>query len=72
MASNDLIEMEGEIIDTFRGGVFLVKTDQGQEVNCKPSGKMRQNKINLIMGDRVIIQVSPYDLSVGRVVRRLK
>ena len=72
MASSDLIDMEGEVIDTFRGGTFLVLTEQNQEVQCKPSGKMRMNKINIIVGDRVLIQVSPYDLSVGRIVRRLK
>lgn len=72
MASDDLIEMEGEIVDTFRGGVFLVLTEMGNEVSCKPAGKLRVHKINLVVGDQVIIQVSPYDQSVGRIVRRLK
>lgn len=72
MASSDLIEMEGEVIDTLRGGVFLVETKAGSVVQCKPSGKMRLNKINIVLGDRVLIQVSPYDLTVGRIVRRLK
>jgi translation initiation factor IF-1 len=72
MASSDLIEMEGEVVDTLRGGVFIVVTENEAVVHCKPSGKMRLNKINIVLGDRVLIQVSPYDLSVGRIVRRLK
>lgn len=72
MASSDLVEMEGEVTDTFRGGTFKVLTDTGTEVTCKPSGKMRVNKINIVLGDRVLIQVSPYDLTVGRIIRRLK
>lgn len=72
MASDDLIEVQGEIVETFRGGVFKVVTENNSEVICQPSGKMRVNKINLIVGDKVLIQVSPYDLSKGRVIRRIK
>lgn len=72
MANSDLIEMEGEVVDTLRGGVFIVETEAGSFVSCKPSGRMRLNKINIVLGDRVLIQVSPYDLSQGRIVRRLK
>lgn len=72
MASDDLIEMEGEVLDAFRGGTFKVLSDNDTIVMCKPSGKMRVNRINLVTGDRVIIQVSPYDLTKGRITRRLK
>jgi translation initiation factor IF-1 len=72
MASDDLIEMEGSVVDTFRGGLFKVITDAKTVVMCKPSGKMRVNRINVVHGDRVLIQVSPYDLTKGRIVRRLK
>jgi translation initiation factor IF-1 len=71
MASDDLIEMEGSIVDTFRGGMFKVITDNEVVVMCRPSGKMRVNRINLVHGDKVLIQVSPYDLTKGRIVRRL-
>ena len=71
MAASDLIDMEGVIVEAFRGGAFKVITEADSEVMCKPSGKMRVNRINLVVGDRVLIQVSPYDLTKGRVVRRL-
>ena len=67
--------MEGIITDTLRGGKFTVAVPFGegeQEVTCNPAGKLRLHKINLILGDRVLIQVSPYDTTVGRIVRRLK
>lgn len=72
MASDDLIEMEGTIVETFRGGTFKVLTEKETEVTCKPSGKMRVHRIQLVAGDRVLIQVTPYDLTKGRIVRRLK
>lgn len=75
MASSDLIEMEGEVVDAFRGGKFKVVVwvgEEQKEVTCTPAGKLRQFKINIVTGDRVLIQVSPYDTSLGRIVRRLK
>lgn len=69
---SDLIDFEGEIIDVLPNQTFLVKLDPvDQEVRCYVSGKMRKNGIRLVLGDRVKIEMSPYDLTKGRIVFRL-
>lgn len=72
MAKNDdLLEMEGEIIDILPNQMFKVKLDPtGHVVVCYTGGKMRQYKIRLVLGDIVKVEVSPYDLSKGRIVFR--
>jgi len=65
------IEIEGKVVNACAGD-FVVETDKGVKIVCKPSGKMRQNQINILEGDRVIVQVSEYDMSRGRIIRRLK
>lgn len=72
MASDDLIEIDGEVVEVFPAGKFLVKTDAGGEVTAHLGGKMRQFKIRVVLGDRVTVQVSPYDLSKGRISFRHK
>lgn len=67
----DCIEMKGIIMDCLPGGKFLVKCEEVDlEVTCSLSGKLRQNKIRLVEHDEVDIQVSVYDLTVGRIVWR--
>lgn len=68
----DVIRMEGEVVESHPGATFRVKLDSGHEVLGHISGKMRVHYIRLLPGDRVIIEMSPYDLTKGRIVQRLK
>ncbi len=72
MAKQDMIRLEGEVIETLPSTTFRVKLDNGHEVLGHISGKMRVHYIRLLPGDRVVIEMSPYDLSKGRIVQRLK
>lgn len=72
MSAQDNIEVEGTITEVLSGGKFRVLADNSQEVLAHLSGKMRQNKIRVILGDRVSLEVSPYDLTRGRITRRRK
>jgi translation initiation factor IF-1 len=68
----DTIEVEGEVIEALPGTMFKVKLDKGgHEVLATLSGKMRKFYIRILLGDRVKLELSPYDLTRGRVVRRL-
>lgn len=69
--SKDFIEMEGEVVELMPATTFKVKLDNGHEILAHLSGKMRMNKIKLLLGDRVKVQMSPYDLTRGRIVFRL-
>ncbi len=64
------IEMEGEVVELLPAASFRIKLDNGQEILGHLSGKMRLNKIMLLTGDKVKIEVSPYDLGKGRIVYR--
>jgi len=66
----DKIEFSGIILDTMPGPIFRVKCESGQEIVATLSGKLRQNKIKLLIGDLVKVEVSPYDTSKGRVTWR--
>ena len=68
----EVIRMEGEVIESLPSATFKVKLDGGHDVLGHISGKMRVHYIRLLPGDRVIIELSPYDLSKGRIVQRLK
>lgn len=72
MASDDLIEIEGMIKEVFPGGHFLVETDAGTNVHAHLAGKLRRYRIRVVLGDRVTVAVSPYDLTKGRIVFRHK
>jgi translation initiation factor IF-1 len=72
MASDDLIEIEGVIKEVFPGGNFLVETEAGTDVHAHLAGKLRRFHIRVVLGDRVTVAVSPYDLSKGRIVFRHK
>ncbi len=64
------IETEGEIIDLMPGAKFKVQLDNGHEIMATLSGKMRINNIILVLGDRVKVEMTPYDLTKGRIVYR--
>lgn len=73
MAKNsDLLELEGEITDVLPGQMYKVKLDNFEkQILCYTGGKMKKNKIRLVMGDRVQIEMSPYDLEKGRITYRI-
>ena len=72
MSKADRIEMDGEVIDINKG-VFVVKLDGNEKIcDCTLSGKMRINSIRIVKGDRVTIDLSPYDLTKGRIIFRSK
>lgn len=74
MSESDKIELEGVVVD-FSKDLFRVEIESGDNkhiVICKPSGKMRLNSIKIVPGDKVHIEVSPYDLTRGRIVFRTK
>lgn len=69
--SKDFIELEGEVVELMPDATFKVLLENGHEIFAYLAGKMRMNKIRLLPGDRVKLQISPYDLTKGRVVYRL-
>jgi len=66
------LEMEGEIAEAFPNGMFKVKLDNGHEALGYTAGKMRRHRIKIFPGDRVKLELSPYDLTRGRIVYRFK
>lgn len=66
----ELIEVEGEIIEALPNAMFRVKLDNGHVVLAHVSGKMRMHFIRILPGDRVKLEISPYDLSRGRITYR--
>jgi translation initiation factor IF-1 len=72
LSKNDVIETQGKVIDLIPGGKFKVEIDGGHEVIAHVSGKMRVNNIRILPGDTVVIELSPYDLTHGRIVYNKK
>ena len=70
MSKNDVIETQGKVIDLIPGGKFTVELDGGHIVEAHVSGKMRVNNIRILPGDTVVIELSPYDLTHGRITYR--
>ena len=71
MSKEDSITMEGRVIDVLPSTMFRIQLDDSeQKVIGYISGKMRQNDIKILLGDTVIVEFSPYDLSRGRIIRR--
>jgi translation initiation factor IF-1 len=68
--SKGFIEMEGVVDELLPSATFKVTLDNGHEILCHLSGKMRMNRIRLIPGDRVRVEISPYDLTKGRITYR--
>jgi translation initiation factor IF-1 len=72
MAKNsDLIEFEGHVVDVLPNQTFKVQLENDYEVVCYTGGRLRQNKIRIILGDRVRVEMTPYDLTKGRISYRL-
>ena len=69
--AKDFIEVQGEVLELMPAATFKVSLENGHEIFAHLSGKMRMNKIRLLPGDRVKLQISPYDLSKGRITYRM-
>ena len=72
MSKEDVISLEGRVEEVLPNAMFRVKLDQGHTILGHISGRMRQNKIQILAGDLVKVEMSPYDLSKGRIVYRSK
>lgn len=72
LAKDDVIEVEGKVIEALPNAMFQVELDNGHKVLAHISGKLRMNFIRILPGDRVTLELSPYDLSRGRIVWRGK
>ena len=73
MSKNDMFEMEGTVVEVLTNTVFKVKlTANGQIITAHVSGKIRMNTIRILPGDRVTVEISPYDLTRGRITYRHK
>ena len=70
MAKDDVIEVEGKVLDIIPGGNFRVELTNGHIIEAHVSGKIRQNYIRILPGDTVVIELSPYDLTRGRITYR--
>ena len=71
MVKKDSLLVEGVVEETLRSAMFRVKLDNEHEVLAHISGKMRMHYIKLLPGDRVVVEMSPYDLTKGRIIKRL-
>jgi translation initiation factor IF-1 len=72
LSKQDLIEMEGTVVDSLPNAMFRVDLDNGFNVLAHISGKIRRNYIKILPGDRVKVELTPYDLTKGRITYRLK
>ncbi len=72
MAKQDVIELEGTVLDTLPNAMFKVQLENGHEILAHVSGKIRMNYIRILPGDKVTVEMSPYDLSRGRITYRYK
>ena len=72
MATDDVIELEGIVTDALPNAMFKVDIGNGHTILAHISGKLRMNFIKILTGDRVKVQISPYDLTIGRIIWRNK
>ena len=72
MAKEDFIEMEGTVVETLPNTTFRVELENGHLVTAHISGKMRKHYIRILTGDKVTVQLTPYDLSKGRITYRAR
>ena len=72
MAKEDMIEVEGTVIETLPNAMFSVELENGHEILAHVSGKIRMNYIRILPGDKVTVEMSPYDLTKGRITYRFK
>ena len=72
MAKQDMIEVEGTVVEAHPNTIFFVELENGHKVHARISGKLRMNYIRILPGDKVTVELSPYDLNNGRITWRSK
>lgn len=72
MAKEELIEFEGVVKELLPNAMFWVELDNGHKIIAHTSGKMRKNRIRILVGDKVTVEMTPYDLTKGRIILRHK
>ena len=72
MAKEDVIEVEGTVLEALPNAMFQVELENGHKIIATISGKLRQNFIRILTGDKVTVELSPYDLTRGRITWRAK
>ena len=72
MSKEDVIEINGIVVDSLPNAQFKVELESGQIIHAHISGKIRKRYIRVLLGDKVKVQISPYDLTKGRIVFRMK
>ncbi|MDF1586616.1 translation initiation factor IF-1 [Geminicoccaceae bacterium 1502E] len=72
MAKEDMIEFSGTVTEVLPNAMFRVKLENDHEILAHSSGRMRKNRIRVLTGDKVTVEMTPYDLSKGRITYRFK
>ena len=72
MSKEDMIEVEGVVVEAMPNANFMVELGQGHRIHAHISGKLRMNYIKILPGDKVTVEMSPYDLTKGRIIWRAK
>ena len=72
MSKQDMIEIEGTVVESLPNATFQVELENGHRILAHISGKLRMNYINILPGDKVTVEMSPYDLTKGRITWRTK
>lgn len=72
MSKQDMIELEGTVVEALPNATFKVELDNGHQIMTHISGKLRMNFIRILPGDKVVVEMSPYDLTKGRITWRSK
>jgi translation initiation factor IF-1 len=72
MAKEDLIEFSGTVVEVLPNAMFRVKLENEHEILAHTSGRMRKNRIRVLAGDKVTVEMTPYDLARGRITYRFK
>ena len=72
MAKDDVLEVEGRVTDALPNAMFTVQLENGHQILAHISGKLRMNFIKILPGDKVTVEISPYDLTKGRITWRAK
>jgi len=72
VVKDDVIEIEGKVLETLPNAMFKVELENGHEILAHVSGKIRMNYIRILPGDKVTVEMSPYDLTRGRITYRFK
>ena len=72
MSKQDLLQFNGQVIELLKNAMFRVKLENGHLVTAHTAGKLRKNRIRVLQGDNVTVEVTPYDLTKGRIIFRFK